>query len=443
MIVSKRRNTGKPVRCRQFWPLPCLLMLLCVGGPEAKAGIADIYGSSAIMAARGGGSADALPADAALLNPARLAAVQNIDFLAGITVAKPNLRIQERDAGIGTYVGYTIGMGARLPLGSLDDRLFLGIHVHLPHDGLYDLQASLPDAPRPLFHDAHTRHFDFAFGAAVRIWRSLAIGAGFTLLPDVEGTVSIDFRNNSDAHSTDVRVNYNFAPTLGISYNPWQGLWLGFSWRGAHRTSLHIPVDVVVSDQIGAVYTSVSGVAFGEPDRFLFGVAYDFAHLSETPLTRFTARAEFGYEHYRQDVASTSSVTLYDDRGNVLDVSEAQPLDFHDSWHIATSLDWKPLDELTVTAGYAWQTTPVPAQRSVLNILDASRHTVSIGVTGWLPRRWLSSPREVGFSTAALFSVYQRREMEKYEMLNGNYGYPGISFDGSFWSWHFSLHLHF
>lgn len=409
-----------------------------LGGPG------DSYGSSAILTARAGaGAADTPSTDAALINPARLSEAGNVQLMVGINVVEDRLNVNDQDAGLDTYVGYVLGLAARLPLGSLKDRIFLGAHLHLPHEHLYDLQTALADEPRILFHDAHTRHFEFAAGMAVRLWNTFSVGIGFTLLPNVDGTVSIDFRNGSDAHATDIQVNYNMAPTLGLSARPWQGLSLGFCWRGAHRTALHIPVDVVVSEQIGAIHTSVSGIAFGEPDRFLFGIAYDFGHLAKTPRTRFTARAEFGYDHYRKDVASTSYVTLYDEGGNILDVSEERPFGFHDSWHLAASLDWTPLDALTVMAGYAWHKTPVPAQRSVLNILDASRHQLSFGMSAWLPRAWLSMPREIGFSTAAMIAIYQRREMEKFEMLNGNLGYPGISFDGSVFSWHLSLLLQF
>ena len=420
----------------------CLLIFLWHG--HAQAGIAETYGASSVIAGRAGaGAADAPSTDAAGLNPALLSLVERVDFAFGINVAEDALQINDKDADLDTYIGYNIGVAARVPLGSFDDRFFVGLKLHLPQNGLYDLQTALPDHPRILFHDAHVRHFDLAFGIGLRLWRSLAIGAGFTLLPDVDGTVSIDFRNGSDAHATDVSVGYNFAPTLGLYASPLPGIHLGFSWRGAHRTSLHIPVDVVVSDQIGAIHTAVTGVAFGEPDRFLFGLSYDFSHLAANPLTRFTARAEFGYEHYREDVASVSCVTLYDDAGNVLDVSEARAFQFGDSWHIAASLDWQPLDAFTMTAGYAWQTTPVPTQRDVLNILDASRHTLSLGLTGWLPRAWLSVPRQIGLSTSAMLSVYQRREMEKYALLNGNYGYPGITFDGISFSWHCALLLSF
>lgn len=441
-LSSSKRVPPRWAHCLAVSITASLTVLLWYG--NAQAGIAETYGASSMIVGRAGaGAADAPSPDAALLNPALLSLAERIDFAFGINVAKDALRINDKDADPGTYIGYNIGVAARVPLGSFDDRLFVGLKLHLPQEGLYDLQTALPDQPRILFHDAHVRHFDLAFGLSLRLWRSLAIGAGFTLLPDVDGTVSIDFRNGSDAHATDVSVGYNFAPALGLYASPLPGLHLGFSWRGAHRTSLNIPVDVVVSDQIGAIHTAVTGVAFGEPDRFLFGLSYDFSALAANPLTRFTARAEFGYEHYREDVASVSSVTLYDDDGKVLDVSETRAFQFEDSWHIAASLDWRPLDILTLTAGYAWQTTPVPAQRDVLNILDASRHTLSFGLTGWLPRAWLSVPRQIGLSTSAMFSFYQRREMEKYALLHGNYGYPGITFDGISFSWHCALLLSF
>ena len=410
----------------------------------AKSGPLDAFGVSASAAARAGsGAADASPADAALLNPARIASTQTVELSAGIVVSEDGFKINGKDASLDRYVGFNLGVAARVPLGSLNDRLFVGLVAHFPTEGLYDVSNALPDEPRILFRDANDRHFELASAAAVRLWRTLAVGTGFTLMHDVQGNVSIDFRADNNAHTTDVRVNYNFAPVLGITASPIEGLEVGFVWRGSHRTSLNIPVDVIVSEQIGAIHTSVKGVAFGEPDRFSLGASYDFSSLTDNALSRFKGRIEFGYDHYRDDVASISSVTLFDDAGGVLDTSDERPFKFDDAWYIAASLDWMPFDALTVTAGYAWHTTPVPAQRGILNILDASHHTVSFGLAGWLPETWLSSPRQIGFSTAATFNIFQKREMEKHEILVGHYGYPGITFEGFDCSWHFTLHLNF
>ncbi len=424
--------------------LGCVFAVRMMSANQAWAGPIDAFGASAPSTARAAAVvSDSDATDAAIFNPARLVRVENIDVSAGVVVSADAFKINGEASQLDRYVGYNLGIAARIPLGSWTDRLYLGTVIQFPHDGLYDVQNTLPDTPRILLNDQHVRHFEIAASAAVRIYRSIAIGAGFTLLPDVQGNVSIDFRNGSHAHTTDVRVDYNFAPVLGITAEPVEHLNVGFAWRGAHRTSLSIPVDVIVSEQIGAIHTAVEGKAFGEPDRFTVGASYDFAHLVQNDLLRFAARLEVGYEHYRNDVASTACVTLYDDFGSVIDTSTAYPFKFEDTWHIAASLDWRPLDVLTVMAGYGWQTTPVPAQRGLLNILDASHHTLTFGLTGWLPETWLSSPKHIGFSTSARFDLYQSRAMEKYEMLAGSYGYPAIIFEGFNFSWHGSLILKF
>ena len=90
---------------------------------------------------------------------------------------------------------------------------------------------------------------------------------------------------------------------------------------------------------------------------------------------------------------------------------------------------------------HAFEKSPVPAQRAIFNILDSDRSQLTFGGTFWLPEAWLSwiSPLEIGFSTACKFDFYTTREMEKYEFLPGNPGFPSIRFEGYTFAWHGDL----
>ncbi len=426
----------------QNW-FAALVLLGLFGSNAAEAAPTDAFGASSATVGRAGGVvADVSPADAVLLNPARLSFAQNVDAVLDLTVSDDQFKIDDQDAGLDTFVGLRVAVAGRIPLGSLSDRLFLGLTAMFPTSGLYVIENPVPSSPRVIQRDATVRHVEVAAAAAIRLWRTLAVGAGMTLGPHATGLVNIDFAHEN-ANQTLINIDYNVAPIVSLAMDPVPDLSLGFTWRGANRTHYAVPANVLVSDQIGGIHARLSGVNFGDPDRFTIGAAYDFSDLAPTPLARFKARLELGLEHYRKDISSVSNVELLDVNDQVLTQSERLPFDFHDTWHLATSLDWMPLDTLTVMLGYAWQTTPVPAQRGLLNLLDASHSTVSAGITAWLPEQWLSSPRQVGFSTAAMVGIYQRREMEKYDVLPGYTGYPNITFDGFDFSWHLSVYLNF
>ena len=95
---------------------------------------------------------------------------------------------------------------------------------------------------------------------------------------------------------------------------------------------------------------------------------------------------------------------------------------------LESAIDWRPLDEITVSLGYAFEKTHVPAPRSIFNIIDGDRNQIAFGATFWLPDSWLNS-FNLGFSTAAKFDFYDIRDVEKYEFLFGNPGFPALRFE--------------
>jgi len=406
----------------------------------------DVFGLDATSTARAMAvTADGEATGAAATNPARLIASRGFETSLGVVVSADALKIDGQDAGLSTYVGYQLGVSFAVPIASMTDRLFFGATAHFPHGNLFTFDNPAHEVPRVLFEGSHSRRMALSAALGVRIWEDIGLGVGFSLLPDVSGRVSIDFTERAALNATQVHVSYNFAPTVGLYARVTEGLRLGLSYRAAHRSSLKVPVDVVVGEGIGVIRTSVSGYAFGEPHEVSFGAALDFSSLpslSACNLCRFSARLEAQWRRYDARAASASRVTLYDEAGNILETGVVLDYDLSDSWRVASSLDWQPIEGLTGSVGYGYQTSPVGPQRGVLNVLDSGHHDMTFGLSYWLGAEILAVPR-LGVATGARVRFYETRMMKKYEVLPNRPGFPAIVFGGESFAWHFSLMLRF
>ena len=425
------------------WAVGIAVFSALLGIEQANAAPRDAFGLDAQTGAQAMAVTASAPAvSAAASNPGRLIEARGIELSAGVVVADDQLKVSGQNADLSTYVGYQLGLAAALPLGPYRDRLFVGINAHVPHDGLFQVQNSAVHAPVILGTGADARRLTLDAALAVRIWERISIAAGVHLIPDVVAQVNIDFSGSNDASSSNVTVDYKFAPTLGIYANPIEGLHLGFAYHGATRLTLDVPAQIFINDAIGEINVRLRGYAYAEPHAFNLGIRYDFSHLTLNPLARLAIDADFEWRHYVHPIATSASVELYDDFGEILNETAQNYASFDESWAIRTALTWMPLDEISASIGYGFKKTPVPAQRNAFNVLDADKHTLGFGTTLWCPESWMGS-FGLGLSTSAQLDFLIPREMEKYTFLAGNPGFPAIRFEGMTFAWHAAILLRF
>ena len=412
---------------------------------EIQASPQNAFGLDAPNTARAMTSASSAPAiSAASTNPALLINLvpDSIEMMANLTVSSDNLKINGADAGLDTYVGYQLELAAPLPLGSLRDRLFVGASAHLPNGGLYHTHTPTIEEPIIYRYGTDARHFSVDAALAVRIWERIAIGAGFHLAPTTEGTANINFANHKESSSTDIKVATKFAPIIGIYAEPVQNLHLGLVYRGSSKFSMDIMADIFINDAIGYIHTRLKSYAFIDPHALSFGIRYDFSSIAPNPLARFAISTDFEWIHYDSPMATSSQIWLYDDGGEIINDPDTEYDSFDEGFSYRIALDWLPLDELTVSIGYGFWKTPVPAQRKVFNVLDSSFSEIAFGAGYWLPKNTLGS-FDLGFATAAKVDIFQKREMEKYEYLPNNPGFPYITYQGNAFTWHFAIMMRF
>lgn len=401
----------------------------------------DSFGLDADSTARAMAvTASASPRAAAGSNPARLIATRGIEVAFDLTVATDELSANGTPHDDETYVGYLVQAAMQIPLGRFRDRLFVGLNAHIPHNGLYQVVNSKAAEPVFWHTGSDARRFSFDAALAVRIWEQIAIGAGITLMPTVSADVHVDFSHENSASR--VEVDYHVAPVIGVYAEVIEGLKLGFSYRGEAHLELDVPATIDISENIGEVNAHLAGEAYAEPHLFSLGVAFDTAPYVASKLARLAAEIDFEYRIYQTQIATSADVQLFGESAGA-DVNErVEWSDFENAWSLRAAVSWMPLDEFTFSLGYAFEKTPVPAQRSVFNVLDADRHQCAFGASYWLPQNWLGG-WDIGFSTAAKFDFYDTRDMEKYEFLVDNPGFPSMRFRGWAMAWHASIMMRF
>lgn len=418
---------------------------LCSSFSHAEASPMDAFGLDAPCVSRAMAvTASAPPTSAASTNPALLStmAPDSTEMLVDLIVSDDALKINKSDAHLDTYVGYELEFATTIPIADWRDRLFIGATVHLPNDNLYHTHTPSPDEPVVYRYASEARHFSVDAALAVRIYESLTIGAGIHLVPTTSGTANISFANQAETSSTDVRVNRKVAPIIGIYAQPIDGLSLGIAYRGAIRFAMDIRADIFISEAIGAIHTQLKSYSFAEPHTLSIGARYDFSELAPSEFARFAANFDFQWSHYSFPLATSSQVWLYDENGIPVNEPLRDFPKFNEAFAVRTALDWMPIDELTVSLGYAYSNTPIPSQRGIFNILDADLHTIAFGAVYWLPENTLGS-LDLGLSTAAKFDILARRQMEKFTYLPENPGFPSIEINGSAYTWHFSIMFRF
>ncbi len=335
----------------------------------------------------GGATASAASYESCFYNPAGLGMLVGPEAGVGVLVYRPFLtaHIHQQDPATGALVPVDqkrsdnagvlldVGFGTPIPLGDgLERVLFFGFNLVVPGTTLYAVrERPATEATFPFLEDRN-RRLVLNAAVAIRPWKPLMIGAGFSLLPDVFGDVKVDFTQAGTENATSVDVAMHLSPNVGILAEPMPGLTLGLTWRGANRTYLSIPVHVKLSQQYAAINVEVTAYDYSTPHELAFGIAWHD--------DRWSVAGDFTYSFYRQFHQSAPAVQMYDATGNVTQNSAVPDPDFHDAMAVRLGAEWKATDALAVRLGFGWVQSPVPAQTGDTNLLDGDRYTVAGGV---------------------------------------------------------------
>ena len=405
---------------------------------RAHAGTDDLYGSGPRPLALAGSYA-ARPHDfnAVYSNPAGLSAKDRgegfFEAAAGFLYIHRALHVTGDDGrnvpAAATPDSFGLQVGARFGFGGVLKGLAGGLSVYLPRH-LFRWTIAPDDDVQWAFDTDRTDVLGANFGVSYRVAPAFAFGLALRLSFAVQtittGTVTDvslvknpktggDVVKTSTQLGTDSEVYARVSPIAGILVTPIPRLRIGVVYR--HRLFI---------DDWGS--TRIQGV----PDLGDLGYAHHYAHYFE-PST-LTAAAGF-------DVTSAFDVSAdlaWERWSDALSTNR----NFHgdgvwgDVLTFAAGARLRPARGLALYAGYRYRPSPVDPLGGPSNVIDADRHTASLGFELDLGTWLRSLDATMVWAVAPTFLV-SRHETKDYRRFSsdkagqGNPGFPGYTYGGN------------
>jgi len=363
--------------------------LFVIPASGAWANPLDLFGAGSEQIGMGGtGVATAHSYEAAYYNPAALGLVEQIEGGLGFSVYRPWL-----DARFNTYdsatqtVGrassrrfnrtqfyFDTGAALPIPLGrNVGRHLFFGVYVQSPADALYSVEAIQATQPNYPLYENRNRRLVLNTAISGR-YKWLMFGVGVSLMPTVGGAVKVDLDAARPQNYLDVEAGYRFSPNVGLLFEPIKGLTLGFSWRGANRTDIELPVDASVSSSINPIYMTVNAITYWTPDEISFGVGWK--------TDTYAVAADVIAFMYSNFILASPEVAVYSDadREDETNSSGVPDAGFRDSVSVRVGAEYRPHPAVALRAGFGWAQSPIPVQSGETNLLGGDQYTGSFGI---------------------------------------------------------------
>jgi len=379
--------------------LVCALLLFV--SVDAQAGVFDIFGFGSRNVAMGGtGTASADDHTAAFYNPAALTRRKVVHLGMSFTAYFSQLSIDTHGAAA---AGLTpskasspagISFGVLFPVGGkIERRVALGLGLYIPFAHALALEALEPSVPRWYRYNTleDKLHIVAAVGFELTDW--VSIGIGIQSLADLEGELSFQVDLSNEAiHRRDAKVELinTASPTVGFLFTLLRGSeprargWtLGATYRGPVELAYTFPLRFDFGDAFDLTL-NISGIDLYTPHTLAFGTAYEFG----SPALTIALDATVGLWSLAPDPSLQVTVLgtgdLVDGLGlddylNMLPGANP-PAGFRDTVNLAVGVEHRPLDWLTLRAGYAWKQAVLAEQTQASSYLDSDAHCVSAGV---------------------------------------------------------------
>jgi len=377
--------------------------LLVWGGAarSAHANPIDAFGLGSRGVAMGGAyTAIAHDAAANYYNPAGLVAREDLSLDIGYLYAQPKLRLNGRDLEVDRTRGLSAGVVAPGHIGPF--RFAFGVVLFLPDERVSRVRAQPREQPRFVYYDNRTQRIYLSTNLAVQIIPGLYIGGGATFMSRTKGVVQLggeisfpDPEAESDLRlDLDVDLKALRYPQAGILWEPLPWLSVGLTYRHRFvlelRQAFAISGDVVGEDGGGVILrdgyfalTSLSTNLF-QPRQVAVG-------LAARPGDDWLVSLDVVWAQWSEFINPGSRLEMDFELGPFSDLvdigSQPNPPDprFEDTWSPRLGVEWRawrhPQASLRVRAGYAFEPSPAPEQRSAaMNLVDNHKHHLSVGL---------------------------------------------------------------
>jgi len=404
---------------------------------------------------------DSIDFSSVYYNPAGLVEAPAVSVAVGYMYAVQNLQVDGLDNDVDDAHGLVGGLVAPGNLFGLP--FAFGLAVHLPDDGLSYIKARRQGVPRWELYDTRAQLLYLAVDLAVRPLPWLELGGGIAFLSATRGSFAI--RGRADVispfdseleHEVDADLTAVRFPQAGLRLL-WEG-WgaLGVTYRGESKLDLAIDahlegivefagIDVpLLYDLEARTISSFTphqlnvGLSFQRIEDM--HINFDLAWLNWSAYASPTAKIKAMLD------AKPPPGTPVELPGEPAPTKIVAP-EFSDRFVPRFGLEWRvpaggsmrsvhgeqrPLVELPIRLGYVFEPSPVPDQIGVTNLIDADRHSLTMGIGASLNRPVVELPGSVRLDLHAFWSFFPPRELLKDNPADfiGDYEASGQIFGG-------------
>jgi len=442
----------------------CLMVsTFALGWPGlAEASVPDTYGFGSRSAAMAGAvTADAHDFSAGYYNPAGITEAPGIELSVGYMYNVQNLRVGGLDNGVDDVRGLVGGLVAPGEVFGVPFAFSIG--VHLPDDGLSFINARRQGIPRWELYDTRAQLLYLEASFAIRPLSWLEVGGGIAYLSATRGSFGI--RGRADAtspfesqlqHEVDADLTAVRFPQLGMRLL-WEDVGaFGITYRG--QSNLDLQLDAVLDGvvnvgviQVPLLYlVEARTIAAFTPQQVAMG--FSFQYVEDLHVNVDLTWVNWGaYESPTAQIDALLDLDL--PPGIPLELPQ-QPLppkvvppNFSDRWVPRIGAEYRgaavgPMRKvhdqerhlvvIPLRAGYVYEKSPVPDQTGITNLVDADRHTLTLGLGVELNRPF----PDLGFSLTldghGMFSFLPERQTIKDNPADfiGDYAARGNIFGG-------------
>lgn len=363
---------------------------------RSEASPVETFGFGSRSAAMGNAvTADATDFSANYYNPAGLVGQKRLLIELGYVRAHHALEIDGKDNHVDELRAMTIGLVAPGEVAKVP--FAFGLGIHLPDARVFRVRSMEQQQPRWELYDNRTQRIFFAANLAVKPARWLEIGGGLSFLAttraalDVSGAIATgDVNQSALRHQVDADLRSIRYPQIGVRLLPTERLRFGAVYRGEFQLDLDVDANVAAKFAglpLTSVITTRSVNAF-LPQQIAVGCSWD-------PIDSLTVDVDVtwvDWSAYKSPVTRVTADTRIEGAPPGLIPEKAAPTDvkpmnFHDRFVPRVGVEWRaPLGpkerghRLALRAGYSYERTPIPEQRSLTNYVDADRHAIGAGV---------------------------------------------------------------
>ena len=349
-----------------------VVLVLVLLPASARASALDLFGYGARspgLAGTGASYTDSY--DALYTNPAGLAYARRTRLSVGFMAADYHVRIASRSREVDRVYGIVIGGDVPIPFGgALRDRVSFSMGIHVPPTLLSRARSPFPSDPFLALVENRGQVVAFMLGFGARITRTVAAGVGVISLAALGGQIDVSADASRRFTSTaEQQLLIDAAPVLGVRWTPRPRLALGLVFRGESKTPFDILVTNMIGDALPVTLPAIRVRGFAQYDPSMVELEGSY-HLSP----RLHAIAALAWKHWSSYPPPTEDP--------VIDAPARPRPGFSDTFvpKLAARYFVRPCTELR--AGYRLELTPAPEQTGRENLLDNTRHILTLGA-GW------------------------------------------------------------